>query len=73
MKIRISAENIAGNVEGLPSPTVDLVFENQGTTQVRMYIVEPGQAVPDYGPSSPHLRMNIQSLQAVVAALDYCS
>ena len=73
MQIRICAENIGGNVEGLPSPSVDLVFDNLGVGQVKMYIVEPDGTVSKYGPHPAHLRMSIADLQAVVAALDYFS
>ncbi|GAG19951.1 unnamed protein product, partial [marine sediment metagenome] len=49
MRVRISAENMAGNVKGLPSPRMDLVFEDLGAGQIRVCIVEPDGVVSSYG------------------------
>ena len=69
MQVRIRAENPAGNVEGLPSPRVDLVFEKDGTHGVILYFVDPAGVVPEYGPRPPCLQVCIEDLCAVVAAL----
>jgi len=70
MKIRIGAENLGGNVEGLPSPRMDLVFENLGAGQIRMNIVEVDGIVSSYGPAPPYLNLSIRALRAVVVALE---
>jgi len=70
VKVRIGAENSCERVKGLPTPHLDLVFEKDDSPDwARMYIVEQGEAISDYGPPSPYLRVTISDLAAVVAAL----
>lgn len=69
MQIRIRAVNSHGNVPGVPSPRVDLVFEKEGTRYALLYFMEPTEIVPECGPSPPWLQICIADLSAVVAAL----